>query len=914
MNSPAEFSLESVRQLMLASGGRVTNHELVKSFRRWLTDPQGKETARAQFKDYVNTLATIKQENGEKFLILKKKFYPEYYNCGYVEAITPTGYSAPSQYDSYSTGYSTDNNYNSTSYTTSDNYSSSYSANRKQPSSFYEPPPINNYHQNAYEAPPSNYKQPVYDPPKNNYSAPPVSSYTPSLTNGNGGSRGSPSLLDEVMAGFSPPSRTMGRQLPAIPTNQPTPQQSINSLGLPPAGPNSLGLPSRQEPPVPSHYQRQSSVDSLRGSTTDLHYSSGGYNPHSVHTQEAYTPHPDTTGYNQGFNPHITHNQRNSVASAASYSSGTSYHGSPRGSYAPPPPAYAGSPRSSYASPPNSYTSPPNNFAAGSPRASIAPPFSNSPRNSYAALPLSSSQSSSSSISARPPPPYRAPPPDPIQHRPLPDRPKETHRTRPAELNLPTRPADSVLPPVPMKAAQNDSPPPPPKRTVPSESNHVPPPLPRRPPPTTSLQPIDTGHTHRSRSQSTNLPSKISESQPSPTDSGFTEDSSKFSESLMPKNISLSKSFGNLTVEDDEEKFSKMESSISLDNLDTLPSTENEKSISVRERTKTFNRMASETEIPTMSSASSLTKLPSAVKRRNSRAIDFGSRRGSNLRDNDDTTDSSSITTIDPTIKQWMVHTAKGDYQTAAKMLMDDPKLARHRDFTSGYTGLHWACKHGNLDLVKLLAGTYQSNVNAKSHGGYTPLHIAAQHNHQDVFDLLVQAYRADANTRDYAGKKPRQYMIVGDTGGMGLSMSSDTFRQLKDRRKNRTSRMEKNPGILRFGSLSVKVKKTTEAFNNYFNSKDGSESKTKWGNTEPDTDVEKMPPPKFAPIKKRKSKRTIDFGRTKSAPVTPTERSPIKEVIHEAAEENISDIDSDSEYGFGDKWGPGEKPGVSHA
>ena len=86
-----------------------------------------------------------------------------------------------------------------------------------------------------------------------------------------------------------------------------------------------------------------------------------------------------------------------------------------------------------------------------------------------------------------------------------------------------------------------------------------------------------------------------------------------------------------------------------------------------------------------------------------------------------------------------MVHTAKGDYQTAAKMLMEDPKLARHRDFTSGYTALHWACKHGNLDMVKLLAGTYQSSVNAKSHGGYTPLHIAAQHNHTEVFDLLVQ-------------------------------------------------------------------------------------------------------------------------------------------------------------------------------
>ena len=100
-------------------------------------------------------------------------------------------------------------------------------------------------------------------------------------------------------------------------------------------------------------------------------------------------------------------------------------------------------------------------------------------------------------------------------------------------------------------------------------------------------------------------------------------------------------------------------------------------------------------------------------------------------------------------------------------------------------------------------------------------------------------------------------------------------------------------------------MKKTTEAFNNYFNKEVGNDFKPKW-----ETDENKMPPPKFAPIKKRKSKRTVDFGRTKSAPVTP-EKSPVKEVIPEAAEENISD--SDSEYGFGDKWGPGERR-VSHA
>ena len=105
----------------------------------------------------------------------------------------------------------------------------------------------------------------------------------------------------------------------------------------------------------------------------------------------------------------------------------------------------------------------------------------------------------------------------------------------------------------------------------------------------------------------------------------------------------------------------------------------------------------------------------------------------------DDTTDFSSITTIDPNIKQWMINTSKGDFQAVAKMLMESPKLTNHRSVTTGYTGLHWACKHGNLDMVKLLAGTYQASINLKTRGGYTPLHIAAIHHHQEVFDLLVQ-------------------------------------------------------------------------------------------------------------------------------------------------------------------------------
>jgi hypothetical protein len=39
MAAPTEFTLESVRAFMLEKGGKVTNHELVKHFKQFLTDP-----------------------------------------------------------------------------------------------------------------------------------------------------------------------------------------------------------------------------------------------------------------------------------------------------------------------------------------------------------------------------------------------------------------------------------------------------------------------------------------------------------------------------------------------------------------------------------------------------------------------------------------------------------------------------------------------------------------------------------------------------------------------------------------------------------------------------------------------------------------------------------------------------------
>ena len=73
-----DFSLESVRQYMLAHEGKVTNHDLVKYYKAWLTHPTEKDSARQRFKEYVNTLSTIKIEDGIKYLVLKKRFYPSF--------------------------------------------------------------------------------------------------------------------------------------------------------------------------------------------------------------------------------------------------------------------------------------------------------------------------------------------------------------------------------------------------------------------------------------------------------------------------------------------------------------------------------------------------------------------------------------------------------------------------------------------------------------------------------------------------------------------------------------------------------------------------------------------------------------------------------------------------------------------
>ena len=124
----------------------------------------------------MNTLATIKQEHGEKYLVLKKKFYPEYYQN-----------SSKSQFQEFYTN---------------------------NPETLYSP----DYGRGGGRE----------------------GEYGRGAGEGVSRLEGSPSLLDEVMAGFNPPSLTLARSQPSSLDAQLASQPTVPNYTLG-NGPQSLG-------------------------------------------------------------------------------------------------------------------------------------------------------------------------------------------------------------------------------------------------------------------------------------------------------------------------------------------------------------------------------------------------------------------------------------------------------------------------------------------------------------------------------------------------------------------------------------------------------------------------------------------------------------------------------------------------
>ncbi|XP_029911322.1 ankyrin repeat domain-containing protein SOWAHC isoform X2 [Myripristis murdjan] len=125
----------------------------------------------------------------------------------------------------------------------------------------------------------------------------------------------------------------------------------------------------------------------------------------------------------------------------------------------------------------------------------------------------------------------------------------------------------------------------------------------------------------------------------------------------------------------------------------------------------------------------------------------------------------STAVALDPIEKEWIYSAACARVPDLSQLLRQDPSLANKKDFTSGFTALHWAAKHGREDMATLVVDA-GADVNTKSHGGYTPLHIAALHGHRHILDLLIGTYGAKENLRDYSGHLACHYLNIRQPEG----------------------------------------------------------------------------------------------------------------------------------------------------
>lgn len=143
----------------------------------------------------------------------------------------------------------------------------------------------------------------------------------------------------------------------------------------------------------------------------------------------------------------------------------------------------------------------------------------------------------------------------------------------------------------------------------------------------------------------------------------------------------------------------------------------------------------------------------------------------------------SASVALDPVEKEWLQGAASGNFPALSQLLKQEPALAWKKDFTSGFTALHWAAKHGKSEMVTMLVNA-GAEINSRDHGGYTPLHIAALHGHQQIMNLLISNYGAKESVRDYSGRLPAQYLKPEGSRDAGATHTQ--FQQARGERRNR--------------------------------------------------------------------------------------------------------------------------------
>ncbi|KAG8188676.1 hypothetical protein JTE90_003932 [Oedothorax gibbosus] len=215
--------------------------------------------------------------------------------------------------------------------------------------------------------------------------------------------------------------------------------------------------------------------------------------------------------------------------------------------------------------------------------------------------------------------------------------------------------------------------------------------------------------------------------------------------------------------------------------------------------------------------------------------------------------DTCSISPCDPRRKEWILKSSHCDYHELVRLLREEPKLAFLKDHNK--TALHWAAKVGSLDVIKLMAGTYKLDPNAKT--GYTALHLAAIHGKEEIMEVLINTYKADPRLRDYSGKRALSYMPKIQAERFLMMYPKLAHIQLPGKI---ASSVDKEPGgLMRMGSLNSKVKKAS-----VLSASGRAITRMKsWGSADniPDRAMNLMPPPKTFPKKKKARKYTDIMG-----------------------------------------------------
>lgn len=171
---------------------------------------------------------------------------------------------------------------------------------------------------------------------------------------------------------------------------------------------------------------------------------------------------------------------------------------------------------------------------------------------------------------------------------------------------------------------------------------------------------------------------------------------------------------------------------------------------------------------------------------------------------------------LDPAEHQWLVKSAAGQWSHVYGLLLKDAQLAEKKDFTSGFTALHWAVKSGNTDMVREIIEVSRKSghgvdIDAKSNGGYTALHIAAIHAHMPVIELLVHKYGANGNIRDNCGKKPYHYLRKEVSGELRELLGEPRAGQQEALTLREECDPQKHPKIRLFPTHPVGIKKKSK-------------------------------------------------------------------------------------------------------